>query len=260
LDITGAGTVDITADVDITGDVDITSAGTFTLTNSGVNLSIGTINQFVSSTYAEFRFSNSGLSQAIRIDSFTGGQSEIKIVGKDATLGNEILYLCGSGLNVAPGFEENMAALHIQAEIVTFYSSQINIPRGDVDITGDVEVTGNTQLTGTFDIDGDADITGFTALGTGSPTIKMKKVTGTTSDAEGGNAGVAHGLDVSKIISLNVLVVTETGNRVPHGFVGVNGYEFSISCTDTNVMVYNHATNSENILTKTFIATIIYEA
>jgi len=102
------------------------------------------------------------------------------------------------------------------------------------------------------------DVNGFTQLGIDSPKIKMLKLTGTTNSSEGGSTTVAHGLTGDKIISLNCKVISSTNNGILPCSTST-GNRFECNHDSTNVNVVNDATNSENILSKTFIITIIYE-
>lgn len=101
---------------------------------------------------------------------------------------------------------------------------------------------------------------GYTKLGDiNSPAIKMKKLTGTTGAAEGDSANVAHGLTTAKIISISCLVADGAGSYYPPGYTALAGYEYDVRFGGTNVVVTNHATNSENILSKAFTILITYE-
>ncbi len=99
---------------------------------------------------------------------------------------------------------------------------------------------------------------GFVILGSGAPTIKMKKLTG-TSPAEGASATIAHGLDKSKIIGAQVLVSNNTGNRIPPNFTSVNNHEFDFFIDTTNVYIYCIAANSSSIDNNAVTVLITYE-
>jgi hypothetical protein len=99
---------------------------------------------------------------------------------------------------------------------------------------------------------------GFTILGSG-PAIKIKKLTGTTNAAEGSNVGIAHGVTASKIISITATVTAANGNTVVHEYTGAAGYQFHLLYDATTVYITNHATNSENIVSRPAVVTIVYE-
>lgn len=69
---------------------------------------------------------------------------------------------------------------------------------------GDDNIT-KTVLKGNIEVSS-LTVNGFTKLGSDAPAIKMKKLTGTTANTDGGFMYVAHGLDASKIISTTIEV------------------------------------------------------
>lgn len=99
--------------------------------------------------------------------------------------------------------------------------------------------------------------TGFTSLG-GDVALKCKKLTGTTSDTQGNLASVAHGLTGAKIVSLSGLVANTTNSGITPGGITVAGYHYYLSHDATNVYVGNHATDSANILSKSFTVLVWY--
>lgn len=115
-----------------------------------------------------------------------------------------------------------------------------------IDNAGDVSISKNII------------VNGFSTLGSGAPTIKMKKLTGTTAATEGGSATVAHGVTFSKIIS-QTCVVTVSNDKYSPGYTTPAGKQYSLNSDATNMSLINHATNSEGILSKPFIVVILYE-
>jgi len=98
----------------------------------------------------------------------------------------------------------------------------------------------------------------FTVLGAG-PAIKMKKLTGTTSNTEGVATDVAHGLTRTKIISVSALVDTGT-YLIPEVYTIAAGFWFELLVTSTDISLKLKPTpNSANILSKGFAIFIIYE-
>lgn len=111
---------------------------------------------------------------------------------------------------------------------------------------------------------GNVQIAGFTKLGgAAAPSIKMKKLTGTTSASQGGNVSIAHGIaDPSKIISINVLVRYNGSNAdawVGNGYTGAAGFEFSYQYDGGNIFIVNTPANSANILSKDIKIVVTYE-
>ena len=82
------------------------------------------------------------------------------------------------------------------------------------------------------------------------------ELTGTTAALQGGTASIAHGVDASKIISVNAVVyATATDGIVPGDSTA--GYEYSVKFDSTNVIVTNSAANSSNILSKSLSVFIV---
>lgn len=102
-------------------------------------------------------------------------------------------------------------------------------------------------------------ITGYTKLGSDAPSIKIKKLTGTTANSEGGSVDISHGLTGSKIIGFTLKIEQSAGGGVPGGFTSINGYEVDIYHTNLIFKVINKSGNSSNVLSKTFTITITYE-
>lgn len=99
---------------------------------------------------------------------------------------------------------------------------------------------------------------GFTALGDGNTAIKVKVLTGTTNAAEGGSVAVSHGLTGDKIVGVSTVVRNATNAGVTSSLTSSAGFQFDVSYSSTDAVVSNHATNSENILSKPFAITIMY--
>jgi hypothetical protein len=98
----------------------------------------------------------------------------------------------------------------------------------------------------------------YTVLGAG-PAIKMKKLTGTTDSAEGGDTVVAHGLDGAKILDISVTVDRGDGWFFPPEHTFNAEHQYSVVFSDSSVVVANSAANSANILSKPFTVLITYE-
>ncbi len=97
---------------------------------------------------------------------------------------------------------------------------------------------------------------------TGGATVLFKKLTGTTAASEGGTVNIAHGLTVTKILGVQVLVEFNliSGSCFGPEYTRVAGYEFTYGLTSTNLVIELHPTNSENILSKAIRAVITYES
>lgn len=116
----------------------------------------------------------------------------------------------------------------------------------DGDSTKKLQVAGNTY------------VSGYSKLGESAPAIKMKKLTGTSPAAQGGKVSVAHGLNYTKIIGVQVLIETAF-YIIPNGYTHYSGYQFDFLVSDTYVIVDAHRTNSGNILSQPFTVLVTYE-
>ena len=104
------------------------------------------------------------------------------------------------------------------------------------------------------------EVNGFSKLGTDAPAVKMKKLTGITSATEGGTTSIAHGVDGSKILAINVLVqYASVGYGIPSSYNANPGYEFIYYVTPTAVIVWTKTGNSSIILSKPIKILISYE-
>jgi len=103
------------------------------------------------------------------------------------------------------------------------------------------------------------DVNGYTQLGSDAPKIKMKKLSGTTSNSQGGTATVSHGLTSTKIIGIQAIVNYSSGVGIIPGFTSSSGYEYDVQYGSSDVTITNNASNSSNILSKSFTVVIIYE-
>lgn len=124
--------------------------------------------------------------------------------------------------------------------------------------------TNNTVATSRFEVDKDGNIyvPNYIRLGDASPSIKVKKITGTTASTQGGIVSIAHGVTWEKIISVTAVVQNGTNSGILPGYIqlGYPGYYYSLDYGGTNVRVLNHGTDSAGILSKPVIIYITYEA
>ena len=122
------------------------------------------------------------------------------------------------------------------------------------------QIVPNTEYSHYFNCrNGNTGIRGYTKLGGDAPSIKMKKLTGTTASTEGGNASVSHGLTFDKIISVTILINVGGGNYISEEYSKDPGYVANKVISSTAVLIYNKSGNSANILSKPFTALITYE-
>ena len=91
------------------------------------------------------------------------------------------------------------------------------------------------------------------------PNVKIKKLTGTTGATEGDTTDIAHGLTLSKIIGLNVLVTATNGNLIPPSFVRVFEFQYDVFIDPTNIKVILSIANSGSILNSAITVLLTHE-
>jgi hypothetical protein len=96
-------------------------------------------------------------------------------------------------------------------------------------------------------------------LGTDAPAVKMRKYTTTSAATQGGSVSVAHGLNVVKILAVDVLLEYAANAWIHPSYDNAAGYTFSVIANATNIVIINQAANSANILTKAVKILITYE-
>lgn len=106
---------------------------------------------------------------------------------------------------------------------------------------------------------GNADFAGGVALDNGVP-IKTKLVEGTTAAVQNRAVYVPHGLNINKIIAVQVIVRAAGGEIVQqNNQFGVGpGYQFDWSIIGENLFVTNVMNQSANLLSRPFSALIAY--
>lgn len=103
------------------------------------------------------------------------------------------------------------------------------------------------------------EVNGFTKLGGNAPAIKVLKLTGTTAATQGGQVTIPHGLNVAKILAVDVLVQSSPNNWVHPSYVANLGYVFNYVVGASNITVINVATQSGNILGSPIKILVTYE-
>jgi len=144
---------------------------------------------------------------------------------------------------------EAITALHIGRKI--YNEDAVFVPLVSIEKTGDITVNGDAS------VKGDSFTDGYSRLGSVSPEIKIKTLSGTTGNA-GAVTQVTHSLDKSKIISCNVLVKNKSTNAWTPPNDGISTsclYTFTIDNTELNVTLHDTASN---VASSDFICTIIY--
>jgi hypothetical protein len=104
-----------------------------------------------------------------------------------------------------------------------------------------------------------ADFAGGITLDSGAP-IRTRLIEGTTASVQGSSVSVAHGLDPTKILSMQVIVRAATGAIVTannQNGVGV-GHRFDSAIIGANLFIVNVDDQSVSLLSRPFSALINY--
>lgn len=169
------------------------------------------------------------------------------------------IILGGTGASDAAGARANLG-LNSFVDLTSAQSVG-----GNKEFTGNINFSSLTESTSTttgaaifaggVGIAKNLNIGGFTKLGD-NVGIKVKYLTGTTANSEGGAVIVAHGLDASKIIAVLAAVEYATNQYIGPGYTG--GYFYNVSWS-TTVNIVNKAGDSSQILSKPCRWTIFYK-
>ena len=140
---------------------------------------------------------------------------------------------------------------------VDYYDTQ-NTTALISEINDSINTTTDINLKDNFYVNGLV-AEGYSKLGEDSPKIKIKKLTGVTSDVEGGTVDISHGLSGDKILSITSKLYHQPSYGIPAEFTGFEGFQYSLWHDSTDIKIINSSTNSANILSKNFSVTIMYE-
>jgi hypothetical protein len=121
-----------------------------------------------------------------------------------------------------------------------------------------VSSSGNVGI-GTTNPAATLDVNGYTKLGESAPSIKCKKLTGTTASTQGGLTLLAHGININKIISLSAAVNTGTNVVSDNTETYILGMQFSVWTDAINLALGLSTSNSNLILNKPFTVLVWYE-
>lgn len=122
--------------------------------------------------------------------------------------------------------------------------------------------TGASVIAGGQGIGGNQHIGGFTSLGgvpSGHPAVKMLQLSGTTGASQGTVTNVAHNLNLSKIVGIQVFLKIDSGYFIPPAFTEVAGYLYTWSIYLLNFNLRLSGSSSASILSKEFEVLIFYK-
>ena len=253
--VAGGGTGGVFASSDLGNGIEaytkvgIAIKGTVSSGFSGIGLDISAANN-ASSTAAIFRHPTIN-GKALIVEKGFVGIGEISPNALLSVKGNETL---GDGL---------AAAITLQNSASTNRWYMRAGGPGTITPNGGFSIADNTNYRLVIGATGNIGITGFTQLGKtteGAPVIKMKKLTTTSAALQTGSATIAHGLDRSKILSVQVLLTyLASAADIPASYLDVPGYEYNWQVNNNDVWIINKAANSANILSKPIRILITYE-
>lgn len=219
------------------GDVGWTDLGNdVVLLNSGddVGIGTGTPNAKLDVTGSSGTIIGGFASGALHVtDPSTAINANAVITGHNSNSGNKQLWYFGS----VSSSNDNIAFINRQDASMSFSTN--NTTRLSISNTGTVTVTN------------------FTKLGSDAPVIKMKRVTGTGGTSEGWTTNIAHGLTLSKIVGVTILLTAPNANKIPPSFTSVGEFQYDYFLTDTNIVVDASAANSGSILSSSAIVAVI---
>ncbi|WP_341740077.1 hypothetical protein [Microcoleus sp. CAWBG640] len=136
-------------------------------------------------------------------------------------------------------------------------SSNVQIP---ISVPSISPTTGAFVVVGGMGIGGNLNVGGFTSLGD-NVAIKVKRLTGISASTQGSLVSVAHGLSGDKIQGFVVKLAYVNFQGIASDFdSGASGMSYDCLHDAVNFVLYNHPTNSANILAKPFSILVFYVA
>ena len=97
-------------------------------------------------------------------------------------------------------------------------------------------------------------------MGKWTGTFLTKRFTGVTGATEGSTTTIAHGLTLSQIVGLDVLITADNGNLIPPNLVFTPEFQYCAFLTPTNIAIRLGTGNSGNILGNAITVLLTYEA
>lgn len=89
--------------------------------------------------------------------------------------------------------------------------------------------------------------------------IKLTKFTGIVGASEGDSTLIAHGLNLSDVIGIDVLITSSNGNKIHPALVFVPEFQYDIFLTTTDIQITLSTTNSGNLLNGAIDVVILHE-
>ncbi len=132
------------------------------------------------------------------------------------------------------------------SNLITLHSKTNNITALQLNGLGDLIIFGGSETKK------------FSKLGEDAPRVKMKELSGTTSNLSGGMAEIVHGLTQSKILSVSILVSDMYGSDIPPGLSFSSArYEYYVIAN--HIRIQNIAGTDSQILGRPVRILITYK-
>lgn len=132
------------------------------------------------------------------------------------------------------------------SNLITLHSKTNNITALQLNGLGDLIIFGGSETKK------------FSKLGEDAPRVKMKELSGTTANLSGGMAEIAHGLTLSKILSVSIFVSDMYGSDIPPG-LSFSSARYEYYLIANHVRIQNIAGTDTQILGRPVRILITYK-
>ena len=262
LNAAAAGTnADITSLTGITTPLSVAQGGTGSAALSGVVIGNGALTLTGITGTANQYLRRNAANNAYEFGNFSLTNSDISGTAAIADTKLATISTAGkvSGSSVTSGTIGGTTALNVSGNIVTSgygaMSNGLHIGSTTAPAAGNVEVDGYIKM-------GSAIPAGTNATYASVPAIRTLKLTGTTGGVEGFDVGITHGLTLSKIISVTVMIDHDPSAAeifIPPGYRVISESEYGWFLTSSDLRIIGTISNSGNLLSKKIVVTILYE-
>ena len=175
--------------------------------------------------------------------------------------GGNQMYITLSESDIPRGYIGSYAGRIEDVDFGTYSGSSGSVHLTTSDVPKLTVVSNGNVGIGTTSPGTKLEVNGATKLGSDAPAIKMLKLTGTTSNADGGEIAIPHGLKVPKILAVNVLVewlyFSYTTDVPAHH--NTPGFEYTYYIDDDNIYIDLIAGNCYRILSAPIKILVTYE-
>jgi hypothetical protein len=267
----GIGTANPAEKLEVNGNLRLSNSAGFGSTNVSFYSDRGTTNEW----RPAFVASGDNGSFTGRLDFFTNGTGFANALGSTLAMSavNGRVGV-GSATASAPDFPLHITSAANTSSSTTgafgigsTVSSHLVLDNNEIDAWNGIN--GNTLFlnyytdtkvqigrTGTNPGDGNLDINGFTNLGNGAPSIKMKKLTGTMGATS--SFSTPHGLSVDKILDVSIFIerLLGTFTDAPNQIGGSTSIQYSYTLNATDIVFFGVGTS---LVSRPYRILITYE-